>query len=108
MREPRPVPSHNLFRRKDTSDLYCVVPEERPVPPFIRKPAWEFAGKFDYAYPPPGFREGAARTAIHHQGFYAFNSYGNGPSCAVACLVDVLVHPIQTAPHSDWAERGTR
>ncbi len=73
MRELGAVPSHNLFRRKDTSDLYCAVPEARPVPPFIRTPAWEFVSKLDHASPPSGFRERAARTAMHHQGFYAFN-----------------------------------
>ncbi len=73
MREPGPVPSHNLFRRKDTSDLYCAVPEARPVPPFVRTPAWEFVGKLDHDAPPFGFRERAARVAMHHQGFYAFN-----------------------------------
>ncbi len=104
MRGPGPVPSHNLFRRKDTSDLHCVVPEERPVPPFIRRPAWEFAGKLDFAYPPPGFREGAARTAIHHQGFYAFNSYGHAPSCAVACLLDMPAYPSQIAAHGNQVE----
>jgi hypothetical protein len=45
MREQGPVPCHNLFRRKDTADLYCAVPESRPIPPFIRTPAWEFAGQ---------------------------------------------------------------
>ena len=73
MREHGPVPSHNLFRRKDTADLYCVVPESRPVPPFIRNPAWEFAGKLDRDAPLPGFRARAARIAMQHQGFYAFN-----------------------------------
>ncbi len=74
MREPGPVPSHNLFRRKDTSDLYCAVPESRPVPPFIRNPVWEFVGKVDRKAPPLGFRERAARLAMQHHGFYAFNS----------------------------------
>ena len=73
MREPGPVPSHNLFRRRDASDLYCAVPEARPVPAFIRTPAWEFVGKMDRESPLAGFRERAARVAMHHQGFYAFN-----------------------------------
>ncbi len=73
MRESGSVPSHNLFRRKDTSDIYSAVPEARPVPPFIRNPAWEFAGKLDHAAPPVGFRERAARTGLYYQGFYAFH-----------------------------------
>ncbi len=76
MREHGPVPSHNLFRRKDTADLYCAVPESRPIPPFIRTPTWEYAGKLDRSSPVVGFRDRAARVAIQHQGFYAFNSIG--------------------------------
>ena len=72
MREQGPVPRHNLFRRKDTPYLYCAVPESRPVPLFIRTPAWEFAGKMDHAKPIPGFRERAARISMQQQGFYAF------------------------------------
>jgi hypothetical protein len=78
MREQGPVPCHNLFRRKDTADLYCAVPESRPIPPFIRTPAWEFAGKMDYSRPVPGFRERAAREAMQLWGFYAFNSINSG------------------------------
>ena len=72
MREQGEVPSHNLFRRKDTSDLYCAVPESRPIPLFIRTPAWEFAGKMDHAKPMLGFSARAARDAMRVQGFYAF------------------------------------
>ncbi len=74
MREQGEVPSHNLFRRKDTPDLYCAVPESRPIPPFIQTPAWEFAGKLDRSKPFPGFQERAARDSVRYWGFYAFNS----------------------------------
>ncbi len=76
MREQGEVPGHNLFRRKDTPDLFCAVPESRPIPPFIRTPAWEFAGKLDRTAPMVGFRDRAARVAMQHHGFYAFNSIG--------------------------------
>jgi hypothetical protein len=75
MREQGPVSSHNLFRRKDTPDLYCVVPESRPVPEFIRTPAWEFAGTVDHSRPLAGYRVRAARVAFQHQGFYAFERF---------------------------------
>ncbi len=71
--EQRPPESLNLFRRTDQPDFCCAVPERLPVPPFIRTPAWEFAGKMDRSLPVPGFRERAARAAMQHQGFYAFN-----------------------------------
>jgi hypothetical protein len=75
MREQGRVSSHNLFRRKDTPDLYCVVPESRPVPQFIKTPAWEFAGTMDHARPMPGYRLRAARVAFQYQGFYAFEGF---------------------------------
>ncbi len=72
MREHGPVPHHNLFRRKDSPSLFCAVPESRPVPLFIRTPAWEFAGKMDHAQPVPGFSDRAARLFMQQHGFYAF------------------------------------
>jgi hypothetical protein len=48
------------------------VPESRPVPLFIRTPAWEFAGKMSHEQPVPGFRDRAARLSMQQQGFYAF------------------------------------
>jgi hypothetical protein len=74
MREQGPIPSHNLFRRKDTADLYCAVPESRPIPPFIRTPAWEFAGKMDRSLPVPGFPRESGAPVMQLWGFYAFNS----------------------------------
>jgi hypothetical protein len=74
MREHGPVPHHNLFRRKDSPSLFCAVPESRPVPLFIRTPAWEFAGKMDHAQPVPGFRDRAARLSMQQHGFYAFDA----------------------------------
>ncbi len=76
MRDHQPAPDHNLFRRKDCPDLYCAVPEGRPVPFFIRDPAWEFAGRHRPQSPGlMGFREQAARVALQHQGFYVFESF---------------------------------
>jgi hypothetical protein len=74
MRDRHLVPDHNLFRRKATPDLYCAVPEGRPVPPFIRAPEWEFAGTRKAGTPAPlGFRDRAAGVALRHMGFYAFH-----------------------------------
>jgi hypothetical protein len=74
MRDRHPVPDHNLFRRTAVPDLYCAVPEGRPVPAFIRAPEWEFAGTQKAGTPVPvGFRARAACVALRHRGFYAFH-----------------------------------
>ena len=72
--EQRPPESLNLFRRIDQPDFCCAVPGRLPVPPFIRKPAWTFAGTLEPLHPAPaGFRTRAARLALHVQGFYPFD-----------------------------------
>ncbi len=69
--EQRPPESLNLFRRTDQPEFCCAVPERLPVPPFIRKPAWKFAGTLEPPNPAPtGFRTRAAQVAVHAQGFY--------------------------------------
>jgi hypothetical protein len=65
---------HNLFRNKARPDLYCAVPEDKTVPPFIREPGWEFAGRVsDKATAPMGFKEAAAWSAANFLGFYVFH-----------------------------------
>ena len=62
-----------LFRHRNMSDFYCVVPEHKPLPPFVQGQGWECVGFMsDSAPPPEGFREEVARFAIAFQGFYAF------------------------------------
>ena len=39
------IAAFNLFRRKDEPELFCAVPEDRAVPPFIAGESWEFGGK---------------------------------------------------------------
>ncbi len=76
MRDRQPTPNHNLFRRRDTPDLYCAVPNGRPVPAFIRAPEWEFAGTHGPMSPRlVGFRERAAWVALDQQDFYAFQRF---------------------------------
>ncbi|KLK93616.1 hypothetical protein AA309_08150 [Microvirga vignae] len=38
---------YNLFRHKDEVDLYCAVPEDRPVPEFLTADDWEYARALD-------------------------------------------------------------
>ena len=38
-------PAYNLFRSTRSADLLCAVPEDYPVPAFIKGQGWAFAGK---------------------------------------------------------------
>ena len=50
-------PRYNMFQRKGQPDLYCIVPEDRPVPGFITDGYWTFAGTQCSAVPLPGLTE---------------------------------------------------
>ncbi|PVE22400.1 hypothetical protein DC522_21180 [Microvirga sp. KLBC 81] len=39
--------TYNLFKHKDEADLYCAVPEDRPVPTFLTADKWEYASSLD-------------------------------------------------------------
>ena len=39
--------TYNLFRRQHEEDLYCAVPEDVPVPPFVTDERWEWAQSLD-------------------------------------------------------------
>jgi hypothetical protein len=66
--------NYNLFRRPDVPDLYCAVPEDRVVPPFIGG-GWEFTGRVNEGTAAAlGFRRDWARSGVHLNGFYLFFS----------------------------------
>lgn len=68
---------YNLFRNKHYPDIFCAVPEIRCVPNFITGKAWIFDSKIaDLTQLPPGFDQGAARTAVRFNGFYLFQQTG--------------------------------
>ena len=74
MDKARAARCYNLFRRKLEEDLYCVVPEDRPVPRFVAGD-WEFRGRVAEADPvPSGFRADAARDAMRTTGYYVFHA----------------------------------
>jgi hypothetical protein len=67
-------PNYNVFRRRDVPDLYCAVPEDRVVPPFIGG-GWEFTGRFNEGTTAAlGFRGDWARSGVHLNGYYLFFS----------------------------------
>jgi len=64
--------SYNVFRTRE-SDVYCVVPEDRPVPSFLLSCAWEFKGKVAENAGVPLPR--AAKVAVRFNGFYIFHPF---------------------------------
>jgi hypothetical protein len=66
--------AYNLFRRKGDEDVYCAVPEDRAVPPFVSASAWEFRGKVGESSLPAGFDPRAASAGVRFNGFYVYQS----------------------------------
>ena len=78
MNKDRALRCYNLFRRKLEEDLYCAVPEDRPVPDFVAE-NWEFRGRLgetevEAEAAPSGFRPEAAQAATQATGYYIFNA----------------------------------
>jgi len=69
-------PRFNLFRHTEMSDLCCAVPEDRPVPPFIRGERWEFAGAVGGRSAAPGFEQTEAVLSVRLNGFHLFQMIG--------------------------------
>jgi len=82
LRQQRPSPSYNLFRREDKPDLYCAVPEDQTVPSFLRGEHWAFVGRIKQAAALPGFQEEQARSGVRLNGFYLFMAHQTGVSAA--------------------------
>jgi hypothetical protein len=53
------------------------VPEDRPVPSFLKGPAWSFERKLHRGTEAPGgFDEQAARVGVRYNGFHLFQAIG--------------------------------
>jgi hypothetical protein len=66
--------AYTLFRSRRRPDIFCAVPDDRPVPGFLE--SWTFDG---VAWPPAcpsGFNERAARVGVRYNGFYVFQFVG--------------------------------
>ena len=78
MREPAQVkslPPYNLFARKDATELFCAIPEDRPVPDFIDRD-WQFKGSVDRSQNAPGgFIPPVAAASVRLNGYYVFMRY---------------------------------
>ena len=64
-------PVYSVFRHRLATDLFCAVPEDRPVPTFIEAMSWTFGDRTD-ALPEGAFDPEAAATAVRFIGFYLF------------------------------------
>jgi hypothetical protein len=65
--------TYNLFRQGRDPAIVCAVPNDKPVPRFIRGPAWVFESTMELqAEPSDGFEPGLARMAANANGFYLF------------------------------------
>jgi hypothetical protein len=63
--------AYNVFRSR-ASDQFCLVPEDRPVPPFLSGNVWEFTGRVpDQARTLPR----ATEVAVRCNGFYIFRPF---------------------------------
>lgn len=65
--------SWNIFRRKDESDLWCAVPCDHSVPPFLFSGEWKYDG-LEAAHNSifMKLKEPDARWAVQRNGFYLF------------------------------------
>lgn len=87
--------AYNLFRRSDKTDLICVVSEDRPVPPFIRGPLWEFVGRFgNVEAGATSFNSKAADASIQYNGFYLFQLIRSAD-------LSLLLEPERSPPEKD-------
>jgi hypothetical protein len=67
--------AYNLFRNNERAELFCAVPEDRPVPSLVVAQAWTFERILrPYDVAPPGFFERGAKAGVRYNGFYLFQA----------------------------------
>jgi PAS domain-containing protein len=65
--------TYNLFRNKQRPEILCAVPEDRPIPRFVDREQWMYAGCLQPQDPrPSGFHDKAASAGVRFNGFYLF------------------------------------
>jgi hypothetical protein len=74
MRQQQSGRAYNLFRFKQTPDLYCAVPEDQPLARFLKGSGWEYGGRLDETRAPDGFQMSVAAWAGRLNGFYLFHA----------------------------------
>ena len=67
--------AYNLFRNKERAELFCAVPEDRPIPSLIGAEAWTFERILRiHDVAPPGFSERGAKAGVRYNGFYLYQA----------------------------------
>ena len=65
--------AYNLFRNKKRPEILCAVPEDRPMPRFVDREQWTYAGSLQpQDTRPSGFHDKAASAGVRFNGFYLF------------------------------------
>jgi PAS domain-containing protein len=65
--------AYNLFRNKQRPEILCAVPEDRPIPRFVDREQWTYAGSLQpQEHRPSGFHDRAASAGVQFNGFYLF------------------------------------
>jgi hypothetical protein len=69
--------TYNLFRQGRDPAILCAVPNDKPVPAFIRGRAWSFERVIEVGGDSvEGFEPGLATAAADLNGFYLFLAFG--------------------------------
>jgi hypothetical protein len=76
--------AYNLFGHKTKPDLYCAVPEDRPVPRALDGRRWRFAGRLTNAHAAPGLTDASARGSARRKGYFLFFASTKGGPRALA------------------------
>jgi hypothetical protein len=63
--------AYNLFGHRVKPDLYCAVPEDRPVPVFLDG-SWRFAGRLANAHGERGFSDVRVDHGVRLNGYFLF------------------------------------
>lgn len=91
--------TYNLFRSKFWPELLCAVPEDRPVPSFIRPGQWLFERPLrPVDARPQGFYDRAAAAGSQMNGFYLFQSLAANENRAAAPAREHEALPVPKAP----------
>src|SRR4051812_46478255 len=105
-------PRFNLFRHREMSDLCCAVPEDRPVPSFIRGELWEFVGAVGGRSAAPGFEQTEAVLSVRLNGFPLFQMIAPlrspGPTCGLSAgRTDPPAPPLRSELGMTWLKSAT-
>ena len=98
--------TYNLFRRQNEEDLYCAVPEDVPVPPFVTDERWEWAQSLDVSQL-SGFDAKAAEISANRNGFYLISSTLPTHRAVRGRQIMPARGDADKRPHTPWRRRGT-